>query len=55
MAILYHPRDQVVYARLLIKEARHGGTGWLAYDRAFRQQVASEPTQRWNAVIPGGG
>ena len=34
-------RDQLTYARLLIREAwRHGGTGWLAYDHAFRQQVA---------------
>ena len=29
-------RDQVTYALLLIKEVqRHGGSGWLAYDRAF--------------------
>ena len=47
-------RDQLTYARLLIREARrHGGTGWLAYDRAFRQQAAADPTQRWNTLIPG--
>ena len=47
-------RDQLTYARLLIREARrHGGTGWLAYDRAFRQQVAADSTQRWNTLIPG--
>ena len=44
-------RDQLAYARLLIKEAqRHGGLGWLDYDRVFRQQVAS---LRWNTLIPG--
>lgn len=47
-------RDQLAYARLLIKEAqRHGGLGWLDYDRAFRQQVAADPTMRWNTLIPG--
>ena len=30
-------RDQLAYARLLIKEAQHqGGQGWIDYDRAFR-------------------
>lgn len=42
-------RDQLAYARLLIKEAqRHGGQGWLDYDRAFRQQAAADPSLRWN-------
>ena len=40
-------RDQLAYARLVIKEAlRHGGQGWLDYDRAFRQQAAAEPSLR---------
>lgn len=47
-------RDQLTYARLMIGEARrHGGTGWLDYDRAFRQQAAVDPSQRWNTLIPG--
>ena len=47
-------QDQLAYARLLIKEAqRHGGLGWLDYDRAFRQQVAADPSIRWNTLIPG--
>ena len=47
-------RDQLAYARLLIREAqRHGGRGWLDYDRAFRQQIAADPTLRWNTLNPG--
>ena len=47
-------RDQLAYARLLIKEAqRHGGAGWLDYDRAFRQQAAGDPSIRWNTLVPG--
>ena len=47
-------RDQLAYARLLIKEAqRHGGQGWLDYDRAFRQQAATDPTISWNTLNAG--
>ena len=47
-------RDQLAYARLIIREAlRHGGQGWLDYDRAFRQQVAADPSMRWNTLLPG--
>ena len=47
-------RDQLAYARLIIKEAqRHGGMGWLDYDRAFRQQAANDPSMRWNTLSPG--
>ena len=47
-------RNQLAYARLLIKEAqRHGGLGWLDYDRAFRQQAASDPSLPWNTLSPG--
>ena len=36
-------RDMLAYARLLDREAqRHGGSGWLDYDRVFRQQAALE-------------
>lgn len=44
-------RDMLAYARLLIREAqRHGGSGWLDYDRVFRQQVAIDRTLRWNSL-----
>lgn len=47
-------RDQLAYARLIIREAqRHGGPGWLDYDRAFRQQIAADPSLRWNTLLPG--
>ena len=45
-------KDQLAYARLVIREAlRHGGAGWMDYDRAFCQQAAADPTLRW--VLPG--
>ena len=44
-------RDQLAYARLIVREAlRHGGACWLDYDRAFRQQAAAD---RWNTILPG--
>lgn len=44
-------RDMLAYARLVVREAqRHGGTGWLDYDRVFRQQAALDPTLRWNTL-----
>ena len=47
-------RDQLAYARLIVREAlRHGGAGWLDYDRAFRQQAAADPSLRWNTILPG--
>lgn len=47
-------RDQLAYARLVIREAlRHGGTGWMEYNRAFRQQAAVDSTLRWNTLLPG--
>ena len=47
-------RDQLAYARLIIREAqRHGGKGWLDYDRSFRQQAAIDPLTRWNTLSPG--
>ena len=47
-------RDQLAYARLVIREAlRHGGTGWMDYDRASRQQAAADPSLRWNTLQPG--
>ena len=47
-------RDQLTYARLLIRESlRHGGQGWLEYDRLFRQQVAIDQSLRWNTIHSG--
>ena len=47
-------RDQLAYARLLIKEAQHhGGLGWLDYYNVFRQQITADLSIRWNTLIPG--
>lgn len=47
-------RDQLAYACLIIHEAlRHGGAGWLDYDRVFRQQAAADPSLQWNTLLPG--
>lgn len=47
-------RDMLAYARMMIREAqRHGGTGWLDYDRVFRQQAALDRTLKWNVLHPG--
>ena len=46
-------RDSLVYAHLIIKEAqRHGGQGWLAYDKVFRQHAALDPSIQWNVLHP---
>ena len=46
-------RDQLAYARIIIKEAqRQGGLGWLDYDKAFRQQMATDPSIPWNIINP---
>ena len=46
-------RDQLAYARLIIKQAQsQGGLAWMDYDKAFRQQLATDPSMRWNAVNP---
>jgi hypothetical protein len=47
-------RDMLAYARLLIREAqRHGGVGWMDYDRVFRQQAAIDRSLQWNTLNPG--
>ena len=44
-------RDRLTYARLMIREAlRHGGRGWMDYDRLFRQQAALDSSIAWNAI-----
>ena len=43
--------DRLTYARLIIREAmRHGGRGWLDYDRLFRQQAALDRFISWNTI-----
>ena len=47
-------RDHLAYMRLIIQQAqRQNGLGWMDYDKAFRQQVAADPTMKWNAINPG--
>ena len=47
-------RDMLAYGRLVIREAqRHGGVGWLDYDKVFRQQAALDSTLKWNTIHPG--
>ena len=41
------------YAQLIIHlSQRHGGRGWLAYDRLFRQQAAAGSPHPWNQLAP---
>lgn len=47
-------RQMLAYSRLIIRESlRHGGAGWLEYDRVFRRQLSIDPTLRWNTLEPG--
>ena len=47
-------RDMLAYSRLLIREAlRHGGSGWLEYDRVFHRQLIINPLLSWNTIDPG--
>lgn len=47
-------RHMLAYARLIIREAlRHGGLGWMEYDRVFRGLVAIDPSMAWNSLQPG--
>ena len=46
-------RDKITYAMLVVREAmKHGGRGWLDYDRLFRQQAALNPNLPWNVIHP---
>ena len=46
-------QHQLAYARLILPEAlRHGGNGWLEYNRTFRKQAAINPAIAWNALEP---
>ena len=47
-------RERLAYAVLLVREAmRHGGQGWIEYDRLFRQQAAMNPSLPWNVLHAG--
>ena len=44
-------RDRLVYTRSLVRESlRHGGRGWLDYDRLFRQQAAPDHSLSWGTL-----
>ena len=46
-------RNLLTYGRLVIREAqRHGGPGWLEYDRIFRQHAALSPSMIWHELNP---
>lgn len=47
-------RNMLAYARLILHESqRHGGNGWISYDKVFRQQAAIDETMAWNTIHPG--
>ena len=46
-------RELLAYGQIIIQLARsHGGTGWLAYDCRFRQQVAAGTPLSWTEINP---
>ena len=46
-------RNMLTYGRIILHLAlKHGGSGWLEYDRTFRQQAAADPTIPWNILNP---
>ena len=46
-------RDLVTYARVIVHLAqRHGGKGWLDYDKIFRLQTAANPSVSWGEINP---
>ena len=51
---LHRTHEMLVYCRLIIPEAlRHGGDGWLEYDRTFWCQAAVDPSLPWHSLVPG--
>ena len=46
-------RDMLRYSWLLIREARrHGGSGWMEYDRVLCKQRSINPSLAWNTLEP---
>ena len=45
--------QMLAYSQLIISETlRHGGSGWVEYDRVFRRQLSINPSLAWNALEP---
>ena len=46
-------RNLLTYSRLVILEVQwHSGSGWLQYDRIFRQHPAISPSTVWHELNP---
>uniref|UniRef100_A0A1X7UQ12 Uncharacterized protein n=1 Tax=Amphimedon queenslandica TaxID=400682 RepID=A0A1X7UQ12_AMPQE len=46
-------RELVAYGQIVIELAQsYGGSGWLEYDRQFRQQVAAGVPLNWSEIDP---
>ena len=46
-------RNLLTYGQLVVREAqRHSGTGWIEYDRIFRQHAALSPPTIWHELNP---
>ena len=46
-------RERATYGLLVVREAmRHGGRGWIDYDRLFRQQAELNSSLQWNVIHP---
>ena len=46
-------RDILAYGCIILQLAqKHGGQGWLEYDRIFPHQAAADPSIRWNTLNP---
>ena len=46
-------KELAAYGQIVIQLAqRHGGRGWLSYDRLFRQQAAAGSDAPWNEIAP---
>ena len=44
-------KERLAYAILVVREGiKHGGQGWLGYNRLFYQQVALNPGLPWNVI-----
>ena len=46
-------RQLLAYTQLILDMARrHGGKGWLTYDRLFREHLAAGSTDKWEELNP---
>ena len=45
-------RNMLTYCRLIIHEVlRHGGQGWIEYDRTFHRLCEVDTTLPWNSLL----